>query len=271
MGVDYTQVELPITEIYDFVLWNGDARYCTNHGELIQFNGHDYVPAPVSRSLIGYHTNLQVDKVTVNLGIVSVTMGDKLYTVPQVVAKDLWRNAQVTIRTYDFERDEFTTIFIGYVTGVPSYNRATLSLECASILDKLQDPFPKYLYQWNCNHTHYGKYCTLDKADFVLSGTTELGCSVFLIYSSLFLFVNHAEGYWLRGEITIDDQTRSIIDHKDGYIGLFTPLDDAPAYGVPFLAYPGCNRTSQDCINKFNNFENFFGFEYIPKPEYLYF
>jgi hypothetical protein len=58
-----------------------------------------------------------------------------------------------------------------------------------------------------------------------------------------------------------------VAEHGDGWVKLIVPFPDPPAVADPFSAWPGCDRSGQTCDEKFDNYANFFGFEYIPKPE----
>ena len=46
---------------------------------------------------------------------------------------------------------------------------------------------------------------------------------------------------------------------------LIKPIPNTIEVGDAIKLYPGCKHNSDDCINKFNNIDNFGGYEYIPR------
>jgi len=52
-----------------------------------------------------------------------------------------------------------------------------------------------------------------------------------------------------------------------GLVYLDKPFWNSFAVGDTFSVWPGCDKTSEMCKNKFNNLNNFLGFEYIPESD----
>ena len=71
------------------------------------------------------------------------------------------------------------------------------------------------------------------------------------------------DGYLVPGELVIGNERRLIVSHVGNYVELNYPLRRI-AVGDEIVMYAGCRHNSDDCINKFNNGDNFLGFEYIP-------
>jgi uncharacterized phage protein (TIGR02218 family) len=81
-------------------------------------------------------------------------------------------------------------------------------------------------------------------------------------------FASFADGWFTGGFIEFVTpqgflETRMINRHLGASIRLLTPVLGMLA-GDPVVAYPGCRRTVRDCIDKFNNYENYGGFPHIP-------
>lgn len=274
--VDLTATQLKITELYIFEMTNGAIARFTNHSANVAYGGNTYQAIPIKRSNIAYHSELQVDKVTITLGIIGVTVGAASHTIPQIIKRGFIKNAHVYIYLVDYVAlDSTTLLFEGWATGGISYNQGELTVDCSSLLDKLNAKFPKYIYSEFCQHQLFGLYCGLTKASYLESGTATAGTTTQIIYASVFAFSNHASGYWLRGEITFTSGdnngiSRSIVEHGDGYIKTLVPFIDTIAVGNTFSVYPGCDKSGATCESKFNNYSNFFGFEYCPSPSVLY-
>lgn len=81
-----------------------------------------------------------------------------------------------------------------------------------------------------------------------------------------------ASGYFDNGLITfttgaLAGRTFEIRSWDGTDLKMFLPLPLQPAPGDEFSITPGCNHTTDDCINKFNNIVNFKGEPFIPGPD----
>jgi uncharacterized phage protein (TIGR02218 family) len=275
----YPGAELTIAELYTIICQDGSTAYFTSHGENISYGGNVYQAIPLQRGKIGVHSDLQVDKVGIEMGLIGITVGAKDYSVPQLIQRGFLRQARVQILGLDYVTGTPALMrFDGYVTDTIGYNSGVLSLQVGSILDKLNEKFPKLVYSEFCPHRLYGQFCGLAAADWKESSTVNFdGTTTRRIYADVFLFTNQAEGYWVRGEIKVTDESsdeynisRTILSHGDGYVDLMMPLESILATDTTFDAWPGCDKSGAMCDEKFDNYANFLGFEYIPKPEVMY-
>lgn len=283
MALDLSQNTLTLAELYEIEMVNGLLLYVTNHDRQIEYDGKTYLAVPVQRGPISYHSNLQVDKVELTIGIVGITVGEKVVTAPQMVKRDYLRNAHVRVLLVDFVAlDDDKLLFEGWVTGGVSLNAGSLTLSVGSILDRLSQKVPKIIYSEFCQHrlfsvseNEWEPQCGLVKAEWAVTGTTAAESDEITIYSTEFAFSAHTENYWTCGELQITSGdnsglSRTIIEHNDGYVILLTPFPEAITGGETFTVYPGCDRSGETCATKFDNYVHFFGFESIPKPEMLY-
>ena len=123
--------------------------------------------------------NLQVDKVTIDLGIIGITTtGDVSYTIPDVIRRGWLRTGNIKIYIANWEiKDEKRLIFDGFTTGELGWNQGVLSIECMSILDKMNNIFPNKIYSEFCQHKLYDAFCFAGRADskddWMSSGTVE--------------------------------------------------------------------------------------------------
>jgi hypothetical protein len=49
-----------------------------------------------------------------------------------------------------------------------------------------------------------------------------------------------------------------------------TALPSAPSAGDQVQVWAGCNKTMDNCLNKFNNIKSYRGFPFVPRPESIY-
>lgn len=277
---DLAQTQLTIADVYEVNLDNesNTTLYFTSHNKNILYDGSTYLAHTIRRTKIDYHMNLQVDKVKLSIGIVGVRSGGLSYTIPQIVKNGFLRNAHVLISRVDYVAlDAIDTLFEGWVTGDIEYSAGELHLDIGSLLDKLRETFPKFIYSESCNHQLYGEYCQVNKDSLKESGpTVGIGSTRSKIVHSMFLFSAHPEKYWEKGEVRITsgdntDISREITEHNDGNVELLIPFPNNVLGSAHFSAWPGCDKAGETCNTKFTNYQHFGGFEYIPKPEMLYY
>jgi uncharacterized phage protein (TIGR02218 family) len=301
--MDLTQPELTLAEIYEITTQEGAVARFTSHDADIMYDiaagGYAYFGAftstgkifkvdipslqtlvyqaiPIKRSEINYHTDLQVDKVDISMGLVGIKIGEKKYSIPKIIRLGLFRHANVKISLIDYVAlDEIKLLFEGWITQGITYNKGICKITVGSLLDKLNEKFPKFIYSEYCNHQLFSSYCGLVKDDYKESSSAGSSSTQVKIYSDIFAFSAHAEGYWSKGEIKMtsgdnEDITRSIFKHGDGYVELLISFPETAIVGETFNAWPGCDKSGQTCDEKFSNYENFLGFESIPQPEVLY-
>jgi len=284
-NVTTTGKQLTLAEIYTITCSDGSIARFTSHNVDIVYPlaGNTYQAIPISRGPIKYHANLEVDAVDISFGLVGVTVGTKAYTIPQIIRRDFLRDAHVQIWLVDFSNLALVhkILFDGYVAGNITFNQGITTISVSSLLDKLKEKFPKVIYTECCNHRLFDSYCTKASTTYQEAGTISTGSNTTRIYSTIFNSTNHSTagttGYWSKGKVIITSTgsscyniSRSIFDHGNGYVDLLLPFDESISAGETFNAWPGCDKTGETCNEKFSNYDNFFGFEYIPKPEILY-
>lgn len=273
---DLASPELKVAELYIITLNNGIVARFTSHNANLNYGGNLYQAIPIKRSAIQYHTDLQVDKVEVEMGIVGISVGLKQYSIPQIIRYDFLRDSKIEIYAVNWDTlIDAVLLFEGNVTGTISYNQGTLSINCGSILDRLKDNFPKFIFSEFCQHQLYNQYCGVNKASYKEQSTVGASSTQLLIYSSIFAFSAHAEGYWGKGEIKFtggnnQGLSRTVRKHYDGYVKILVPFSEPIEVGDEFEVWPGCDKSGATCNSKFGNYTNFFGFEYIPRPETMY-
>lgn len=233
MAIDFTQSELTLAELYTItpVYSIGIARF-TSYNKDISYGGFTYQAVPIKRGAIKYHTDLTIDKVEINLGLSGLLIGDNSISIIQAIRRDYLRSAQVKIETVDYVALDFTKLlFEGWITGAIGYDAGVVTFQVGSILDKLQDKFPKIVYTNSCNHHLFDKYCGLVKADYVQHGIVDPVSTQSHIISPVFAYSNKPAGYWTKGEIKIINGlnagiSRSILQHSDGNVDLLTSFPE---------------------------------------------
>ena len=138
-------------------------------------------------------------------------------------------------------------------------------IDCESVFTSLKRLGLRRRYQRSCPHVLYGNQCKVVKSDYATTGTATAisGLDVTVAEAA-----NQADGYYSGGILewtTLAGFGRKVMieNHVGSTLTMLTPVPDLNA-GTAVTIYPGCRRTTADCVNKFNNLENYGGMPYIP-------
>lgn len=157
--------------------------------------------------------------------------------------------------------------FYGRVSDVRS-GRTQTSFTIKSVLELLNAPMPRNLYQSVCLHTLYDTGCAVAKAGYTVTGAVTGTPTTTTVGSAL----AQASGYFDQGVLTFTSGAcsglkRTVKSFASGTFTFALPLPSPPSAGDTFSVFPGCDKTLSTCQAKFSNQTRFRGFPYIPVPE----
>lgn len=234
----------------------------------VVYAGVIYTAVPIARGAVG-------------ITGVSATSGDLEVTLPidhAIVRRWLKmgippKQMTATVRRYWPTEDVSETIWAGYVAGLKCNDEnteATLRV-ISSAAQGLLRVIPNVTAGRTCPHTLYGAMCRADRNDSRFTLTTTA------------LYVNgrvvrydqgntSAEGWASYGELlhVASGERMTVRSHK--YVGLPSsvveiemqmPLPDLKL-GDSITLYAGCDRTIAQCVARFDNRQNFGGFNRMP-------
>lgn len=157
-------------------------------------------------------------------------------------------------------------IWIGSVNGINQMDELTAKVRCSMLSASLRRGGLRYGYQKNCPHVLYApNTCKVNKEDFRVTGDV-LSLDGFVIGVDEFSL--HDEGWFNGGfiEYTIPSgmlERRMILTHTGSEITIMG-LPVGMAVGDTIHAFPGCDRTVDTCVVKFDNLANMGGFPHSP-------
>lgn len=255
-------------DLFRFVL-DEDVWTLTSGDTSIVYNSETYVPAeglkrsdPEIRNEIS-RANLEVEL-------------DVLHALSQTLLTGfLERVLTLTVYTQDQELASTSITWKGRLSSQKPLKK-TLKLSFESVFTSLRRPGLRARYQKTCRHVLYQNGCNLSASDFAIQAdvTAIAGTSVTATQAGL-----QADGYFTGGMIQYGQYYGYIINHVGTALTLQRPLRylednfNLAGYGQNYgnlyggdavYLYPGCNRTRQICLSKFNNLLNFGGFPWIP-------
>lgn len=155
----------------------------------------------------------------------------------------------------------FQTIWSGAVTTFTVEKRlAKLKVPSAFSL-ALENEIPSRRWQGPCNHLLYDSGCGVNRATFSESVTVSGFSGLEVTLGALTWTTDEGNG----GE-AINDRTgerRTIASHALTVLTLKLPFTDL-LVGDTLTVYQGCDHSAATCLNKFDNLDNYGGFNLVP-------
>lgn len=256
----------PKANLYNFN-YKGNNYLYTDHDVSITSGDLTYLPIFINRSNIKGSNDSARSEVEITVG--NDNEISKLFRefLPSDTITVIIKECHVS------EPENAINLFWGEVIGCQiNDDESTLTALPINVL--LNTKSARLTYQPFCNHVLYKNGCKLNIDDFKFSATvsniTDGKTVIHLSRTINFTTSDPIYNNYLKSGIIITNsgEYKTIIEVysqsiSGGSIKVLTPLADLNIGDVIYLA-PGCNRTSNYCKNKFNNFNNFLGFEFVP-------
>lgn len=237
------------------ILHQPDNQWFYTSGDTsVIYDSNTYEKITIGRSKIELKSDLEKSKVDIGFSINNTFAKSWL-------AKDYESFLQVRI----FEQNDTETkqIWSGRLVSI-SLKGFKIFLEFETLYTSLARYGIRRHYQRTCSHNLYGRGCNLFKGDWVESGTiTAINGLTFTISTT------QADNYFSHGLIQFGNVTRFIRSQVGNEFTIAKYSDEIQNEfdtngSVSVLIYPGCDKTKQTCIYKYDNILNFGGFPYIP-------
>lgn len=199
--------------------------------------------------------------------------------------------AKVTLAIYECDvsgsaGSNVTQWFGGEITGLAAEG-PTLTLSAAGANALFDRKIPRLLLQTTCNHALFDSGCGLDRDDWEFSADVYSVSGTTLVLESFARTGGLPDGFGFEHwfalgfvEATIDGlPVRKIIFDSAAItssrieITLASAFEEAPAVAASVTLWPGCDGRDETCkawhttdcpTGKFDNYESFGGFPYIP-------
>ena len=169
------------------------------------------------------------------------------------------------------DADKSTVIFAGEM-GAPQINEDRCAIEVKSPLIWLNQPLNKRRYSPDCPWRFDGDECRPGSAASIAgetTGTADAGSGVATLMDSA---LTEADGYWVPGTLEMTGGTAANIGVKrqvaistSGEVQVVKAFPAAIQAGDTYTIRRRCYKTAHDCWTRFDNLENFGGFEMIPR------
>lgn len=208
-------------------------------------------------------------------GVVQVgdtTSGELTINLPSTTPIALLFNATppsdetwLVLRRKQHDEDNAPVIWIGTVSSFSQTALKSSKFVCKTMVATFNRNGLRLSYGRQCPHSLYDISCRANKnAHGVVVQIDEIGGNWFgsadLAGYDYGWFSNGFIEFQLIGGAT---ERRAIEHFNNAYVFLIETTDGL-IVGDYVVVFPGCNRTTSDCINKFNNLSNFGGFPHLP-------
>lgn len=232
----------------------------------LTFQNNYYIPYPIKRGKISYSTDLKVDETNITLA--------KNWGIDMAIYKNVLAGATVQITRVNLDNlvYDYVLLFDGDVSDT-RVDEATINLRCTT-LDFLNFELPKRELQVACNWQLYGSFCSVDIDSFSITTTggldtttpDKLASSSFLVGTTQYLRGGFVVG--LSGNN--NELIRHITNHQASQISVLPPFPFDFETDVNVRVAPGCDHSTSDCANIFNNLDNYGGFPFIPNYDQVF-
>jgi uncharacterized phage protein (TIGR02218 family) len=242
-------------ELYHIWRDGGENWYYTDGDVAVDFGGNTYEVATLSRGSVRYNSKLEAQTLKISASYLEAATVTFISINPVEI---LW------VSVMKLHRDqvplEASNVFVGQIKTV-LFKGKLATADCVGFEHFLKKPIPVWRYQLNCNHRVFDDKCALTKSSYKTTTAITLDSTGLVLTSSA--FGAQADGFFIGGEVTFGDESRTITAHVGNNVTLmykFLLLASTDTVD----AYPGCDGRAETCRDKYSNINNFLGFPFIP-------
>ena len=243
----------PFAELYHVTIGQANYYYTSYESDvLFDFDSYIYAAIPLKRSDFSSNDKLFSQRVTVTIPLADWVLAYIANAPAELVRLKIYR-------VFQDGSGDFIKLFEGVNLDITiSDNVANIIFE--SRTQVLRSKLPRVLFQSRCNHRLFDEGCTLIADDFKTTATVVVDGSDLVSAT----FDTFPDGYFTQGQARKNGDCRLITNHLGDRITLQVPFDSRVENGSPVDVYPGDDQSADTCRDKFDNFDNFLGFPYIP-------
>lgn len=179
----------------------------------------------------------------------------------------------LTIRRLHFGDTEAAIYWIGTLSAVGRPDLATAAVTAIPITATFERAGLRLGWTRGCPRVLYDKGCTIDRDAFMVAAHISAisGNTVTITFDVPPSVEVSSGGYfdggfmeWIaNADNTIDRRGISASTTSDPTLLNIFGFTDGLSVGLALKLYPGCDRTSQTCEEKFNNLANYGGFDFM--------
>lgn len=172
----------------------------------------------------------------------------------------------LTVRRKHADDDEAPIYWKGLVFNVKRRGIAGASVIGKPLSATLNRTGLRLCWSRECPHFVYDEGCGVDPADFQVNASVASASGVTITLAEPSgLALQYFRGGYVEWDANADGtQERRFIESQVGLELTVFGLTNELVAGQAVRLYPGCNRTTADCVEKFDNGRRFGGIEFLP-------
>jgi uncharacterized phage protein (TIGR02218 family) len=238
-------------ELYRFSMGANLWLY-TSADRVIPKLTEEYQPVYITRSRLTNTGDYRKATVDITVG------GDNPLAL---IYRSGWLSGTVmlTVFRHHYGDVDFTVIWKGRVINC-KWQGSTAELTSESASTMLSQASLRRHYQVGCPHALYGSACGINEASYKVSGTLSVVTATLLTVPGISAYGN---GYFTGGMLQCNNELRMIVAHSGDTVTIVDSIASAIVGNTVYL-WPGCARTMDSCLNKFNNLDNYGGLPFLP-------
>jgi uncharacterized phage protein (TIGR02218 family) len=166
-------------------------------------------------------------------------------------------------------------IYVSRIATPKPGKRGRITANLSSLLRIGEQQSPRRRVMRHCGNELFDAYCGISEATYTTAGTlTAVSLDPAYIEATAFGAKATAESdpnWFALGRVTVGGETRFCVGAAGNRLYLNAAFSGAVVVGSTANARAGCDKQGATCDSaKFNNIENFQGFEYLPKKDPQY-
>lgn len=240
-----------IAELYK-VTAGDETFYYTSYINNIEFQSNEYIAVKIKRTTISNEPKIVAHRVKLS---VPITQPFSRY-----IANTSLSSVNVVIYRAFVSDTTFEVIFEGRaINAITKLGGVDIDFESNSQI--FRKKIGAISHQAFCNNGLYDERCSLSANDFKTTAQVTVTSNTLVAA----VFDTFDDQYFRGGHVlTSYLDSRMITNHVGNTITLHVPFDSRTQTGAIVSVFAGCDKSTGSCRDKFNNFENFNGFPFIP-------
>lgn len=247
--------------LYEFSIGTLYERYASSEENVTlpaTPSPHVYKAIPISDSGFVHSGDGQSNETTITLPS-SAPIAQLFNTVPP--SEELW----IAIREMHYGDTEAPIVWVGTVSSSRQTGLAVTEFTCQLLTASFERNGLRLGWGRQCPHALYDRNCRVNKASFATAIMVESLTGNIVVSAALDSFpVGYFNNGFYEFSMIPGVMERRAIELHYGGSFLVLGTTEGLSVGGYILVYPGCARTTVECINKFNNLSNYGGIPHLP-------
>jgi len=266
-----------LANLFTITLVSGPVYHLTDWRRPVVSGGVTYLPGPprLQRGSIKVERGMAISTLELTVQEANAAFIAKL-------AQGYFNRALLTMKRV-FAADtrlqwtSAVTMFAGRVNAIEGITRVSAKLTVKSLLDDLDNDYPRDVVEADCNAVLFDARCGLSAAAYRVTGTASAGSTKNKLLSGL----SGVDVYFTQGVVIFTGGPMAglaymVKQYVGGVVYPAYPFLVAPAAGDTFSITPGCDKTLATCQAKYGYAPSsaaaprFRGLPFVPDPTVTY-